>query len=500
MASSNERPFVSFERSVKKKVVIEGFHEAGRGSTEPDIIVNERERSVVITETSVTCPQWLLPTLCEPETPQPGTKAIDKVPTILRDIEKHKGCFDPLMVSIGPYHHGNLKFARAEKVKASLAAKKFTEGKFEKLVNFEEVSRNAKECYEKSSTASFSDDKFTLMMFQDGCFVLHFIDCIVNGRPSDTMMKTDQIVFVSTDLFLLENQLPFPVLESLMSSFKPSKGEWGDLISEFVTNQLKLNKTSSREKALNPQSTKSPQKFDKPAHLLDILHKKLIGEEEKPESSGKKKKPIDDDDLHSFRSVVELKKAGIKCKKSKSGSLRDVKFEDYCIRGQLFLPHLVIDDLTKSSLLNLVAYEVSPDGPSDYAVTSYIVLLDSLIDHSEDVKELRSEGILKNLLGSDQQVADLFNELAIHLMPSPSEYLIVKGNIEKFYRKKFPIWMAELWHTYFSSPWKTIAFFIAGSIILLTFAQTYFSIFPREGGGGEGERKAPTASRKIHYI
>ncbi|PNX67704.1 hypothetical protein L195_g063645, partial [Trifolium pratense] len=35
--------------------------------------------------------------------------------------------------------------------------------------------------------------------------------------------------------------------------------------------------------------------------------------------------------------------------------------------------------------------------------------MDSLIDHPEDVRKLRSEGILLNYLGSDKEVAKLFN-------------------------------------------------------------------------------------------
>ncbi|XP_042479758.1 UPF0481 protein At3g47200-like [Macadamia integrifolia] len=499
MTSTNEARSVLIERSEKRTMVTEGFDEASRGSTEPDIIVDVREKSAVITETSVSTPQWLLSMIREQETAQPETMAgIGKVPAILRDIEQHKDCFDPMVVSIGPYHYqdkdkdGNPKFARVEKLKV-LISKEFTGGEIENLVKFDDVSHNARGYYAKSSTADLSDDQFTRMMFLDGCFVLHFIDCIVNGRPGDTMMKTDQIAFILRDLFLLENQLPFLVLQALMS-FRHSENDWQCLIYKFVDLPLKL------------QSTTSIEKDDKPAHLLDKLHKKLIGEERTPESSENKKKPIGhqqrkssemkDDDWHSFRSVIELKKAGIKCKKSNSGSLRDVKFEDHRVSGDLFLPQLFIDDSTKSILLNLVAYEASPDGPSDYVVASYIVLLDALIDHSEDVKELRSKGILQNLLGSDQQVADLFNELAINLVPSPSEYLEVKRNIEKHCDKKFSIWMTDFRRTHFSSPWTIFAFFVAGGIILVTFAQTYFSIFPRGGGG---ERKTPTPSRKIHY-
>ncbi|KAJ4971585.1 hypothetical protein NE237_004684 [Protea cynaroides] len=486
MASTNEIRSVSIERSEKRTEVIENIHGARRSSTEPAIIADKRKRSVVISETSGSCLQWLQSILGEQETSQPETKAgIGKVLTILRDIGEHKDCFDPMVVSIGPYHNkdkdkdGNPKFARVENLKPSIA-KEFIGGDGKKLCNFDEVSCIARAYYEKNSTADLSDDQFTRMMFLDGCFVLHFIDCVVNGKPKATKMKTDQIAFVLRDLFLLENQLPFFVLQALMSFRYSTEKDWRDLIYKFVKIPLNLQKAE-------------PLEDDIPAHLLDLLRKKLIGHGQS--SSASSLNP--NDDWHSFRSVNELKKAGIKCRKSNGGSLKDVKFEEHFIRGDLFLPQLVIDDSSKSILLNLVAYEASPDGPSDYVVTSYIALLDALIDHPEDVKELRSKGILQNLLGSDQQVADLFNELAINLVPSPSEYLEVKSKIEKHYSSKLSIWMTDFRVTHFSSPWTIFAFFVAGSIILLTFAQAYFSIFPREEGGEE--RRSPTPSRKIHY-
>ncbi len=44
--------------------------------------------------------------------------------------------------------------------------------------------------------------------------------------------------------------------------------------------------------------------------------------------------------------------------------------------------------------------------------------MDSLIDLAEDVMVLRSKGILLNFLGSDQEVANLFNAIAKILVPN----------------------------------------------------------------------------------
>ena len=74
-------------------------------------------------------------------------------------------------------------------------------------------------------------------------------------------------------------------------------------------------------------------------------------------------------------------------------------------------PPIIVDDSTGPKFFNLIAYEMCPDFENDYGVTSYISFLDSqsLIDEAKDVIDLRKEGILRNLLGSDEEVALVFN-------------------------------------------------------------------------------------------
>ncbi|KAH8485745.1 hypothetical protein H0E87_027256 [Populus deltoides] len=55
---------------------------------------------------------------------------------------------------------------------------------------------------------------------------------------------------------------------------------------------------------------------------------------------------------------------------------------------------------------------------NELCVASYICFIDSLIDHPEDVREMRSQGKLLNTLGSDQQVTELFNEIANYSVPN----------------------------------------------------------------------------------
>ena len=71
------------------------------------------------------------------------------------------------------------------------------------------------------------------MMLLDECFLLQFIH-ITNNRDSVDMgnvLRNHQIGYVKLDLFLLENQLPFPVLKLI---FKREKFNDGSSMEEMI--------------------------------------------------------------------------------------------------------------------------------------------------------------------------------------------------------------------------------------------------------------------------
>ncbi|KAK1293636.1 hypothetical protein QJS10_CPB17g01790 [Acorus calamus] len=137
-------------------------------------------------------------------------------------------------------------------------------------------------------------------------------------------------------------------------------------------------------------------------------------------------------------------------------------YQEGYLLGTVHLPRMTVNDSTKSNFLNLIALEMDPeDSTRGYGVISYICLLDNLIDHADDVRELRSRGILINCLGSDQQVADLFNELATDLTPDPNAYRETITGIHDHLKKSFKVSIARANYTYFNTPWSIIATFAA---------------------------------------
>lgn len=178
-----------------------------------------------------------------------------------------------------------------------------------------------------------------------------------------------------------------------------------------------------------------------------------------------------------YYTAKELKKVGICFMSSKTSALTDVKFKSSLLYGTLKLPSITIDESTRSMLFNLVAFETSA-ALNPLWVTSYICFMDSLIDDADDVKELRSKGIIINFHGPDQQVADLFNHMGSFLEPDTSVYNDVKREINEQCESIVKKWVAQWQQTYFQSPWAFIAVAAATAGLALTATQTYYAVYP----------------------
>ncbi|CAN4118505.1 unnamed protein product [Withania somnifera] len=470
---------------------------------------------------------------------------IQMVPKMHREIEANIKCYVPLVVSIGPFHHGKSELQRIEEYKKRLAVlfadqdstKERPEGVspwrstnsvsiYELYRKVKDIMPNVRKWYAEHLIKDYKPEEFTQMMFLDGCFILQYLHCIVTGNYKELKMKSHDIAFIRRDLFLLENQLPFEVLQELMScKFKHNEGM--EIIKTFISSahakpppshgfirgikdcfldflrESLFSVETKQGQGPHPKSYSCTQKIMNflgkifgeeafslakqesmknrlPAHLLELLKIHLID----PKAFSKGGCYLRGE-WCSYRSAMELRRAGIHFKPGKSRRLSEVKFTSFPCSALLILPPITIDDSTKSEFLNLVAYEACPDTPDDFGITSYLSFMDSLIDHADDVKELRSKGILLNFLGSDQEVADLFNEIARDLVPNPHAFVDVKYKIEKHYNNKGKIWMAEWKNTHFTTPWTVFAFIAALFVIglqvtdtVLTGIQTYYTVHP----------------------
>lgn len=454
---------------------------------------------------------------------------IGKVPRTLREIKSNENCFDPSVVALGPYHHddellkpmesykkeaacwfvkllacpssaNNVCSSKVREIYDKFVTKATTISPIEPVatgknnqtqtsVNCTSAKKNLKDWYvADKSTEKFTDEEFNHMMFLDGCFILYFIDLVVNNGNGMTITRLNRPLIVM-DMFMLENQIPYVVLEALMKLMDEEREKMKAEQSSNNNQKVSEQSSNNEQKKIDIGSfirlcftcSSSEEKRDDKAdgtnsegilHLLDFLRIKLIG--------GRLPKLSDHGfQDYYFRSIMELKAAGIKIHRSPSRHLNEIKFKKGLIYGELFLPQMSIDDATKTWLLNLIAYEMCPQGPSssDGTITSYICFMDSLIDQADDVKELRSKDILLNRLGSDEEVTKLFNEVGNNLVPNPRIYGETMEAIQSHCKSRCKVWFAEMLYAHFSSPWTVISLIAAIFLLFLTVVQTVYTVW-----------------------
>ncbi|MED6149683.1 hypothetical protein PIB30_064844, partial [Stylosanthes scabra] len=107
-------------------------------------------------------------------------------------------------------------------------------------------------------------------------------------------------------------------------------------------------------------------------------------------------------------------------------------------------------------------------------ITSYVIFMDNLINSPADVGYLHYCGIIEHWLGSDAEVADMFNRLCQDVaIDNDNNYLsALSKEVHEYYKKRWNTWCATLRHNHLA-----ITSLLAGVVLLLlTFAQTFYTI------------------------
>ncbi|XP_071687383.1 UPF0481 protein At3g47200-like [Rutidosis leptorrhynchoides] len=429
--------------------------------------MTEGIRSIEATDEN-THEEWL-GSILKTKSPPSSTTQIHKVPMILKEHQNHGKYYVPKVVSLGPYHYGNANLESVHNFKLLFTNKLMKEdmdsiqGLFNKLFEMVHILRG----YYEDKGNLFSDDEFIRMMLLDGCFILYFIKHIY--FPAETAflgMKSHQIMFVQQDMFLLENQIPYKVLVEVMK-FVPAD-DWDFKIRRIIDDNILAPERRDNTRNHPHKNLLTKEIPDNTNHLLELLQTRLT--KVKTCIAGKY-------DRYTFRNVNELLEVGIRFTPSKIRSLAHINFTKHGFCANVELPPITIDDSTRPLLLNLIAYEMCSNDTQLSWVTSYICLLDSLIDHSEDVKILRKAGILDNRLGSDDEVAQLFNEIGTDLVPNNLAFSLARSEIQKHYESKRNTWMSQLKHEYIKTPWAFVALLVGLVGLFLSSVQTYFSVW-----------------------
>ncbi|XP_014522987.1 UPF0481 protein At3g47200-like isoform X2 [Vigna radiata var. radiata] len=416
----------------------------------------EGESSYVTIEIERLEREWIemLQNVKPPEMDEIYMQSIYRVPQNIR--QNNPKVYTPLIFTIGPYHHNSLETTKKLKLKylkgflnrTQLPMRVFVE----KIKEMEErnIIRN---CYADTIECN---DNFLKMILVDACFIIELFlrsDRKSEWKEKDPLIQKPRMLgFIELDLLLLENQLPFCVLEQLYKLTGMNE-KFLDITLNYFENRLFGN--------VRPRES--------PKHFTDLLRSSIISSSK----LGLEKLERCNEVKHVY-SASQLMEAGLAFEVSPYKSFIDLTYSKH---GVLTMPILNIHDNTELLFRNMMAYEHCHLSSTNI-ITQYVVILAFLIDTEKDVNLLVEKKIIVNWTGDAKKVATMFNNLTSQLsIPDfNSHYFSICNSLNEFYENPGNKYKAIFIHEYFNTPWKIASTTAAIVLLLLTFIQTVCSI------------------------
>ncbi|XP_017974300.1 PREDICTED: UPF0481 protein At3g47200 [Theobroma cacao] len=421
-----------------------------------------RDHAISINSTTESLASSLEKLMGEDSTFMPSRCCIFKTPSILY---RHKEqAYIPNAFSIGPFHHGKPNLTHTEKIKLKylqgLISRSHSQASLRQCFDvILEVEEEARECY--AGTIGFSPDEFVKILVLDACFIIELFrkDAGLAAKDEDDPVFTMSCMlqFLYHDLILLENQIPWLVLERVFRlTASPSESKsLVELTLEFFGNIFSSDKHSIEPHLFANQEIK---------HILDLLRKSLL-------------LPSRGEDNHHcfgwqpFPSATSIKEAGIKFRKVASSSILDIRFSN----GILEMPSLLIQETTETIFRNLISFEQCYPNCTP-RVTSYAIILSHLISTPKDMDILCDNEIIDNWLIPEDS-AKFFKTLYHDSYVKEFHYLRLCEQVNGYCHHWWSRWHASYRHNYFGKPWAIVSLFAAATLLILTFIQTYYIVF-----------------------
>ncbi|XP_068668958.1 UPF0481 protein At3g47200-like [Aristolochia californica] len=387
---------------------------------------------------------------------------LHRVPHYL--VERNENLYRPKMVSIGPYHHKQAYLKTMDEYKVR-ALRKFLENSRKTLDDFkralEDDVNKLMDSYKDLDAEGWDECKFLELMILDGCFILEFFRTFAfrkSGGYSDPVFGIDRpftyFSAILEDIFMLENQVPFLVLEKLLA----------------VENLITVNAVEHLDECFGDLLPKAHELYrgDNPIHLLDLLWTKIIGR--RVLSIPK----LPNFEILEVRSASTYKKAGIVFKGYQTKSISaGIKLENRV----LDLPVNILR-LHETQRANLLVYENLRLGSLE--IPSYFSLMRGLLQSVEDVRLLGIHSLTEaeRILNSLKYMHDLI-PMAVD---AESDILPMVEQLNEYYKastkkwkRRFREWSDNLNKTYFNNPWTVLSLIGAMLFLAFTLCQTVFS-------------------------
>ncbi|KAF5444908.1 hypothetical protein F2P56_034000 [Juglans regia] len=363
-----------------------------------------------------------------------STSCIYRVLPRLKEINSNRS-YEPNMVCIGPYYYKQReqKFQIAEDCKRKcLGSFLVTTAPYQEmqintyiscLQRISQLEEKIRKCY--SEEVEVAGIEFLEMMVVDACFIIEIIEMFRTGRlEADDSCKSDlrafawMVPYFYRDFLLLENQIPFFVLEEIYAlthniSVKESRSELVYAALRFFSNGIKRSDfIFGRFIQRNFHQMEGVPVL----HLLDLVRSSLIPSNTR---RGIIKFFFNTTFIHC---ISKLRLAGIKCHET------SVKY-----------------------------------------FTVYATFLDCLVNTKEDVEYLRERNVIDNYLTDDgSELAGLFNRAGKDLVLNDEDDFYLGEffeDVDRHYRNRWKWKWASFEREYIDKPWLLLS--AAGGILLV---------------------------------
>ncbi|MED6148864.1 hypothetical protein PIB30_057084 [Stylosanthes scabra] len=390
--------------------------------------------------------------------------SIYKVPDQIRQLNVE--AYIPNEVSIGPLHHGDPRRQKMEDHKI-FYYKHFIQRSSASLPELVSCVRKLepqiRACY--SEKINLTAEEFVKLILVDSAFIIElFYRCQYTGDDVIVSFQPWLLIMIKYDLILLDNQLPFFVLEKLYNL-------------AFTLHLNGGHESSFRHLAFGFFASIFIDEPPEPAddsnilHFTDLIRCMYL---KQPPCSREDKK------LALSYSANELAEAGVKFIVNKPspnhGCMLDLEFKN----GTLKIPHIEVNDGTEIWLRNVVALEQFYY-PQEHYIFDYVRFIGQLINAKKDAGVLIKAGIIDYIIGdgNDQSsVAKLFNDIRKNIVVTSTnvDYLQICDDLNAYYNHPWHSKMATLRRDYFTTPWKTVASIAGIVLLILTVIQTICSL------------------------
>ncbi|KAK4603332.1 hypothetical protein RGQ29_012036 [Quercus rubra] len=280
-----------------------------------------------------------------------------------------------------------------------------------------ELEKEARECY--AGPIDYSPDEFVKILVIDGCFIIELLrksaDVELREENDPIFSMACMLQFLFHDLILLENQVPWMVLEHLFNVVSLIK-----LLTKF------FHKFYFAEPACGFPPIGNTK------HILDAFGKLLvspIGEDKGP-------------DWTLLPSATTLAEAGLKIKRGESRALNNA-----------------------TQIVNLGSL------PMLYSWTTSLTL-------PRTVDILCENKIIKNWLNSEDAIP-FFNKLYYNANVKEIYYQSLCKRVNIHCNRRWPRWRAMLVRNYFNTPWAILSTVAAAILLILSFLQTWYATYKK---------------------